>query len=120
MRIKARKFTALLCAVVMTACTGCAKLGIKDTDGLDNGKEPRLTAKTAKSADSDKAVTPDEDRAEILPIPEDQPSYVVSLLCAGDNLVHDNIYNEAWHRGGDGVSSPDAGRHVQACRCADA
>ncbi|WP_295158273.1 CapA family protein [uncultured Ruminococcus sp.] len=104
MQEKHNKLTALLCAVLMTALTGCGNLGIKDTDGLDNGKEPgagHAAAVSKKQKADDDQPTKEEDQSDKLPIPEDQPSYVVSLLCAGDNLVHDNIYNEAWHKGGD-------------------
>ena len=104
MRLKANKLAALLCAAMMTVATGCASLGVRDTEGLDNGKEPPVGIK-GKSLDikkkSDDELTTDEEQGEKLPIPEDQPSNVVSLLCAGDNLVHDNIYNEAWHKGND-------------------
>ena len=102
MRIKANRLTAMVCAAVMAALSGCAQMGIRDTASLDNGKEPlgRLRQLSADETD-DKQTTPEETVSEKLPIPEDQPTYVVSLLCAGDNLVHDNIYNEAWHKGGD-------------------
>lgn len=104
MHLKANKLTALLCAVMMMASAGCASLGVRDTEGLDNGKEPPVGIKdnglNFKKKTEDE-ITTDEEQAEKLPIPEDQPSNVVSLLCAGDNLVHDNIYNEAWHKGND-------------------
>jgi len=31
---------------------------------------------------------------------KEQPSYTCSLVCVGDNLIHDNIYNEALKLGG--------------------
>lgn len=39
---------------------------------------------------------------EILPEkPQRTGSGSFHLLCAGDNLIHDNIYTEAWNKGGD-------------------
>ena len=104
MQRKAKRSAALLCAFMMIAAAGCGNLGIKDTDGLDNGKEPKTDTASfseEKRKLKDDNPTSDEEQSEKLPLPEDQPSNVVSLLCAGDNLVHDNIYNEAWHKGGD-------------------
>lgn len=102
MRLSSHKLAALLCAVTLTAMTGCGNMGVRDTDNLDNGKEPKSGVTTTKKAVTDDVTTEEEDQtAEKLPIPDGQPSYVVTLLCAGDNLVHDNIYNEAWKNGGE-------------------
>lgn len=101
MRFKSNKLTALLCAVLVGAMAGCGNMGVKDTDNLDNGKEPKGDSAEKTTDHIDKDTTNEEDVTDKLPLPEEQPSYVVSLLCAGDNLIHDNIYKEAWHKGGD-------------------
>ncbi len=38
---------------------------------------------------------------DIPPKPKRSGTATVHLLCAGDNLIHDNIYTEAWNKGGD-------------------
>ncbi len=91
------KLTALICAVFMTSsAAGCASLGVRDTDNLDNGKDEAPLIVIEEPEDSEP--TPDEVKPE--PVPVEQPSYMCSLLCAGDNLIHDNIYNEALKMGG--------------------
>ncbi len=117
MHLRAKRFAVLMCAAVMAVCTGCASMGVRDTEGLDNGKElaagrEKMLSQSKKKADEE--TTPDEEQTDKQPIPEGQPSNVVSLLCAGDNLVHDNIYNEAWHKGGDThYDFTDAYRNVE-------
>ncbi|MDO5125753.1 MAG: CapA family protein [Ruminococcus sp.] len=51
----------------------------------------------ADSSSEEVSETPKEESS----MPEEQlPSYTCSLLCVGDNLIHDNIYKEALKLGG--------------------
>ena len=102
MRLNANKLAAVIASAVVFSLAGCSPMGVRDTASLDNGKEPLSErAVISPKKQQDKVTTTEEEVSEKLPIPDDQPSYVVSLLCAGDNLVHDNIYNEAWRNGGE-------------------
>ena len=94
---KKSKLAALMCAVLMSSsAAGCASIGVKDTDNLDNGKEPQPLIVIEEPEDTE----PTSQEPVEQPVTEPQPSYECSLLCAGDNLIHDNIYNEALKMGG--------------------
>lgn len=115
--MKKYKALAALCALTL-ALAGCSEAGVKDTDNLDNGKDGTAPEQTA--AVPDEIATPDEDTQENLVVepieekPVDTNTYTVSLLCAGDNLIHDNIYWEAWEKGGEThYDFTDAYAHVE-------
>lgn len=96
------KLAAVICAAVMAiATTGCGS--------EISGSLKKNDTSTASSQAHDESKTPDSSKPEEKPAessqaPEEssgteenkaEPSYKVSLLCVGDNLIHDNIYNEA-------------------------
>lgn len=92
-----KKAAALaLTAVMALGASGCGKL---DTQTLDNG----IVTTTTTTAQKAETKITDESKAESS-VPEEkeeeQPSYTCSLVCVGDNLIHDNIYNEALQLGG--------------------
>ena len=92
-----KKAAAVLCAAVISFSTAsCGNLDAEKLDGspakvyTSTNKDSGSTKKQAKAKnDSSSART-----AEIKPEKE-QPSYTCSLVCVGDNLIHDNIYKEA-------------------------
>ncbi len=120
------RLAALLAAAVMLVAGGCGQHIDKDesftvteppatqtqTEPAEQVTEPNPPAvtETAESA-PDPEATPEPDE----PAEEDEYDYddlpakpegrtgkaTVHLLCAGDNLIHDNIYTEAWNKGGD-------------------
>ena len=61
------KLTALICAVFMTSsAAGCASLGVRDTDNLDNGKDEAPLIVIEEPEDSEP--TPDEVKPEPVPV----------------------------------------------------
>ena len=103
MKMTLKRFAAGLCACAMAfSAFGCGK---KDDSKLDGGKERGSAKQTdstsAQSGENDSsAETGDSSLAPAEPEePAEEYTYRVSLLCAGDNLIHDNIYNEAWANG---------------------
>ncbi len=105
MKLKAHKLAALISAAVLAVSSaGCGSAGVRDHAGLDNGKDdPKPSAVTT----SPEEITPKGDTQngeqgggkKPAKSNEPEPSYSVSFLCAGDNLIHDNIYKEAWRLG---------------------
>lgn len=84
--------------VFATISFGCGK-SIQDLE-ID---DPRINEiingipYIADSSSEEVSETPKEESS----MPEEQlPSYTCSLLCVGDNLIHDNIYKEALKLGG--------------------
>lgn len=101
MEIKSRKIRAaalLLSAVFCVSSVGCSQIGTQDLAKLDGGKETVKTVTTAAPEE----IKPKDDtsKPEKKKDKEEEPSYSVSLVCVGDNLIHDNIYNEALKLGG--------------------
>lgn len=101
MEIKSRKIRAaalLLSAVFCVSSVGCSQIGTQDLTKLDGGKETVKTVTTAAPEE----IKPKDDtsKPEKKKDKEEEPSYSVSLVCVGDNLIHDNIYNEALKLGG--------------------
>lgn len=107
------KKTALLSAALISAfLSGCGSSGVKDTARLEDGKEKtysdiptEISDENENSTDSDEDTIENtaEDTQEAADVTEQessQPSYICSLVCVGDNLIHDNIYNEALKLGG--------------------
>lgn len=98
-----RKTMALFsaaCIAIFSA--GCGSIGVADTANLDGGKEnisgnSLFTTTTAPTEIQKKS---DNSQPEKQEIKKDEPSYTASLVCVGDNLIHDNIYNEALKLGG--------------------
>lgn len=90
-----KKAALALAAVVALGASGCGRL---DTQTLDGG-EMIMTTTTAQKAEVKKAVESKADTSAP-EVEEEQPSYTCSLVCVGDNLIHDNIYNEALQLGG--------------------
>ncbi|MBR1863695.1 MAG: CapA family protein [Ruminococcus sp.] len=99
------------------ALSSCSSMGREDTDALENGKDkPSATITTVDKEtvleELDTGTTAPEPEEEVPP--EDDYSYTVSFLCAGDNLIHDNIYWEAWENGGEThYDFTDAYAHVE-------
>ena len=57
MHLRAKRFAVLMCAAVMAVCTGCASMGVRDTEGLDNGKDlaagrEKMLSQSKKKADA--------------------------------------------------------------------
>ncbi len=104
MTIKVRKMTALLSAAMITVFTaGCGTIGIHDSATLDNGKDAVISAEVISKKDTEnikKEQDPEPAESNKKQKDEELPSYTVSLICVGDNLIHDNIYNEALKLGG--------------------
>lgn len=104
MTIKPRKITALLSAAVIAVFTAsCGVAGIPDNATLDNGKDTAISADVTVKKDPEDIQKKQSSESKITnkkPKEENQPSYTASLVCVGDNLIHDNIYNEALKLGG--------------------
>ena len=89
-----KTISALLCAAALTSCTNIAD--ITEESSTSGSTTPEETAAGTTSA----AET--SETAEEAP-PESEESYTVRLVCAGDNLIHSPLYNQAWNRtGGEG------------------
>ena len=96
------KLAAVICAAVMAiATTGCGSEISGSLKKNDTSTASSQAQDESKAPDSSK---PEEKPAESSQAPEEssgteenkaEPSYKVSLLCVGDNLIHDNIYKEA-------------------------
>ena len=74
--------------------------GDKDSskDDKDSSKSDKDTSSKADTDSSSKADTDSSSHKDDPNKPE--PSYKASLLCVGDNLIHDNIYLEAEKKSG--------------------
>ncbi len=88
--------STLLTAGLILSLTGCRKTEI-------NGSDPINSSNGGSSGFSNEVSSPAESSE---PEPEPQPTSV-SLLCAGDNLLHINIIKQAKARGGDDPSGYD-------------
>ncbi len=88
--------STLLTAGLILSLTGCRKTEI-------NGSDPINSTHGGSSGFSNEVSSPAESSE---PEPEPQPTSV-SLLCAGDNLLHINIIKQAKARGGDDPSGYD-------------
>ncbi|WP_242871902.1 MULTISPECIES: CapA family protein [unclassified Ruminococcus] len=77
------------------------------TSSAEGAVTPASDSSSADSSSSDTDSNSDEKsdsgittEKKVLSAVNDTPNRV-TLVCVGDNLIHDNIYNEAWKRGGD-------------------
>lgn len=84
----------MLIAGILCSLTGCTKTELVSSDPIES------------SADLPSSVPEESDIESSEPEPEPQPRSV-SLLCAGDNLLHINIVRQAKARGGDDPSGYD-------------
>ena len=96
-RLLYNKITVVaLSSVLSLSAVSCGKL---DTSKLDGNAltviETESKAEVKKTEDSSSKKV-----AEVKEEEKEQPSYTCSLVCVGDNLIHDNIYNEALKLGG--------------------
>ena len=96
-RLLYNKITVVaLSAMLSLSAVSCGKL---DTSKLDGNAltviETESKAEVKKTEDSSSKKV-----AEVKEEEKEQPSYTCSLVCVGDNLIHDNIYNEALKLGG--------------------
>lgn len=67
-----------------------------------NADTPAPDSQAAETSDSSvQAVTDNSSAPESDPNRPATGTAKVHVLCAGDNLIHDNIYTEAWNKGGD-------------------
>lgn len=104
MTINIKKMTALISAALIAAFSAsCGEIGILDNTNLDNGNDnvSSIDITTKKNPeDIKKENNSDSDKTAGKTPKEKLPSYTASLVCVGDNLIHDNIYNEALKLGG--------------------
>ena len=105
MKIDLKKLTALLMSVLSALyCVSCAGTPIQDTDrfGEDNPvnsieKHENSSADQSDTASSSEGPS-ENDFSSVSEIPSGKTS--AHFVCAGDNLIHDNIYVEALKKGG--------------------
>ncbi len=101
-----KKLTALTAALMLLLCS-CS--------GYDPSKTPESSETESTSATAETQATEDvsaegskETSATEIPAaeePEPEPAYSsVNIVCAGDNLIHSPIYNQAKARSADGTS----------------
>lgn len=97
-----KKAAAVLCAAVISFSTAsCGNLDAEKLDGspakvyTSTNKDSGSTNKQAKAKNDSSSASTAEIKSE-----KEQPSYTCSLVCVGDNLIHDNIYKEALKLGG--------------------
>ena len=96
-RLLYNKITVVaLSAMLSLSAVSCGKLDASKLDGnalTVTETESKEEVKKTEDSSSKKEVEVNEEEKE-------QPSYTCSLVCVGDNLIHDNIYNEALKLGG--------------------
>lgn len=96
-RLLYNKITVVaLSAMLSLSAVSCGKLDASKLDGnalTVTETESKAEVKKTEDSSSKKEVEVNEEEKE-------QPSYTCSLVCVGDNLIHDNIYNEALKLGG--------------------
>ncbi len=90
--------SSILIAGLILSISGCKKTEISDSDPEASSSEESSSSIAQESSSAESS--------EPEPEPEPQPTSV-SLLCAGDNLLHINIINQAKARGGDDPSGYD-------------
>lgn len=95
----------LLSSAAMFSFGGCAQNNGGATNNLGDDKVvSAANGKASEQSSKEKAKkTPKQDGSKAekkADDKEEEPSYSCSFLCAGDNLIHDNIYNEALKNGG--------------------
>lgn len=88
--------SSILIAGLILSISGCKKTEISDSDPEASSSEESSSSIAQESSSAESSE----------PEPEPQPTSV-SLLCAGDNLLHINIINQAKARGGDDPSGYD-------------
>lgn len=105
---------ALLCISLLTACTRIDDLEAEQSGAPDEStagaSAEETTASTAHeettadtSAEETTASTTEVSETSEEPLPEPKEKLTVRLVCAGDNLIHSPIYNQASSRtGGNG------------------
>ncbi len=90
----------LLATTVSLSVAGCGGEAFTDNDKFGATAEPNIqTAKTVeKNTDSnvvnDSVATADSSTDEV------EATSTAHFVCVGDNIIHDNIYNEALEKGG--------------------
>lgn len=97
MRIQKLRITAaLLAAVAAISSVSCGK-PVQDNDKIGATDSPYLSSSDSSKPDESSAAESKPDSSE----PE-KPTGKTSahFVCAGDNLIHDNIYVEALEKGG--------------------
>ena len=86
--------SALLSIALLTSCTDISEAQLPEETPQQQGSTPNETSSTETTTGSETSETPP---------PEPEEPYSVHLVCAGDNLIHSPIYNQASKRaGGDG------------------
>ena len=108
------KLTAILsAAIIALTATGCGtEISSGSLKKSENSAYSSMVASSSSQTDDTSTVSdtdeskPSDDTSESDPTdpsseePSQEPSYKVSLLCVGDNLIHDNIYLEAEKKSG--------------------
>ncbi len=96
MRMNIKNIISLASAAVFTlTMSGCGATirNTNDTFGVESRKSTEVNAGIESKNDSINDSVNDS-------INEKKPSYTCSLVCVGDNLIHDNMYKEALKLGG--------------------
>ena len=108
-----KKLAAVFCAAViaMTATSCGNEIYSGSLQKSDNSSYTSFInsdtseKETTKVTDNSSVAEPQTSATEVTTPPdspaEKEPSYKVSLLCVGDNLIHDNIYLEAEKKAGE-------------------
>lgn len=92
MKNRIKIIAAILAAAMLTACSG----GAESSESIAEISVPQGTS-------GENTTTTTEAIPEPEPEPEPEPYYTsVRMLCAGDNLIHSPIYNQAAKRAGEG------------------
>ena len=105
MKIDLKKLTALLMSVLSALyCVSCAGTPIQDTDrfGEDNPVNSIEKHENSSADQSDTASSSEGPSENDFSSVSEKPSGKTSahFVCAGDNLIHDNIYVEALKKRG--------------------
>ncbi len=80
-----------------------------DSSVTDSSSGDSSSEKDKDKKDEKEKITTDE---KYVFATNDTPNRV-KLVCVGDNLIHDNIYNEAWEKGGDHYDFSGVYEHVE-------
>lgn len=109
MKMKARVLSAVLTGI-MIILSGCGKTIEKNPNIQNNFEsESNYSVNSSENSESEienssvtdvKAEKDDSDNSSLAEENKEKPSYKCTFLCAGDNLIHDNIYKEALKNGG--------------------
>ena len=102
------KKTALILLLCAAMILSCSCVGLRFADGGEPGEAPGDAVRFRDSDGYERALLSSSENgaemtpADTMPLPPDPYAGVsVSLIAAGDNLIHPNIYTDAYSRGND-------------------